>query len=186
MQERFMKQAVLPVAALAAIVIGIATADRADAHGGGNWDPFTISVVNDRARDHIVEAQVLAAEIIRGRVGGDQWPIANHDQTRDTLITAKEEVDEILEHYVNDGVNVQLPATLHARPQAGRTAAASRALAAAIALLERAAAMETADEFVAEFYAGGPAASLYELLEAHADRMAVYAMLMAATGSGEE
>ncbi|MDX1500573.1 MAG: hypothetical protein R3176_11775 [Woeseiaceae bacterium] len=147
------------------------------AHGGGNWDPFTISVVNDRARDRIVETQVLVAEIIRGRAGADDWPLPTVTETRDALITAKEEVDEIIEHYVNDGINVQLPATLHAAPQVGRTVAASRALAAAIAIVERSATLASADAFVEEFYAGGLVASLYELLEAHADRMAVYALL---------
>ncbi len=151
------------------------------AHGGGNWDPFTISVVNDRARDRVVETQVLVAEIIRGRAGAEDWPLPSFSETRDALITTKEEVDEIIEHYVNDGVNVQLPATLHTAPQAGRTVAASRALAAAIAIVERTATFDSADAFVEEFYAGGLAASLYELLEAHADRMAVYALLAEAS-----
>ena len=175
-----MRRQGLPIRAfnVVACMLLFAAGTEVAAHGGGNWDPFTISVVNERAQKHIVATQVLTAEIIRGRVGGEAWPLASNDKTRDELITAKEEVDEILEHYVNDGVNVQLPATLHAAPQVGRTAAASRALGAAIALLEHAATLESAEDFVAEFYAGGPTARLFELLEAHGDRMAVYGLLM--------
>ena len=36
-------------------------------HGGGNWDPFTIDSVNDRARDHVLKVQALMAEVIRGQ-----------------------------------------------------------------------------------------------------------------------
>lgn len=147
------------------------------AHGGGNWDPFTISVVNNRARDRAVEAQALVADIIRGRAGRKNWPVDEYDEVRNGLITAKEEVDEILEHFVNDGLNVQMPASLHSQPQAGRTMAASRALTAAIALLERVGAAPSANDFVDEFYAAGQAASLYELIDAHRDRMAVYDLL---------
>lgn len=147
------------------------------AHGGGNWDPFTISVVNNRARDRVIEAQMLVSDIIRGRVGRNEWPVDAVAEALNALRTAREEVDEILEHYVNDGVNVELSSSLHSQPQAGRTMAASRALSAAIALLERAAAAASANDFVDEFYAAGLAASLYELIDAHRDRMAVYDLL---------
>lgn len=147
------------------------------AHGGGNWNAFTIDKVNDTARAQVFDAQAMLSEVILGRGDAGDWPPSAFRTKRDELITVKEEVDEILEHYVIDGINVQAMPALHAEPRAGRTAAASQALDAGIALLDHAASMATPDAVVEDFYAGGLAARLYELLEAHSDRMDVYAAL---------
>ena len=151
-------------------------------HGGGNWNGFTIDVVNDTAEAQVTKTQLIVSDIIRGRQGTDDWPLPSLREQRDSLITAKEEVDEVLEQYVTDGINVQQVTELHSKPRVGRTVAASRALGASIALLERAGTVDTRDNFIAEFYSGGPAARLYELLEAHVDRMALYSLL---TGDNE-
>ena len=45
--------------------------ERLEAHGGGNWDPFTIDTVNNGARDRLLALQALMSEVIRGRIGGD-------------------------------------------------------------------------------------------------------------------
>lgn len=161
----------------AAALLTFIPASEVPAHGGGNWDAFTIDAVNDNARGRARDAQLLLSEVILGRAGKDEWPLASLRTTRDQLITVKEEVDEVLEHYVLDGTNIQVPESLHAEPRAGRTVAASGALNAGIALLDHAAAFEKAEDFVAEFYAGGLAAKLYELLDAHGDRMDLYAAL---------
>lgn len=161
----------------AAALLAFLPAGEAPAHGGGNWDAFTIDTVNDNARGRARDAQLLSSEVILGRAGTDEWPLASLRRARDELITIKEEVDEVLEHYVLDGMNLQVPETLHAEPRAGRTVAASGALNAGIALLDHAASFENADDLVAEFYAGGLVAKLYELLEAHGDRMDLYAAL---------
>jgi hypothetical protein len=184
LKENEMTRRFLPPGPLlaAALFLAVVAGHEAMAHGGGNWEPFTIDGVNDSARGRVIEVQALMSEIIRGRAGKDVWPLASFRETHDALMTVKEEVDEVLEHYVTDGVNVQNPAVLHAEPRVGRTAAASRALAAALALVDRAGALDSADAFVAEFYAGGVAAQLYELLEAHGDRMDLYAAL---TSAGE-
>ena len=147
------------------------------AHGGGNWNAFRIDGVNDNARARVIAIQGIFGEIIRGRSGADQWPVPALRETRDTLITAKEEVDEVLEHYVIDGINIQVFSILQAEPRAGRTVAASRALDAGIALIDHAASFDSADDFIADFYAGGLAARLYELLEAHGERMDLYKLL---------
>ncbi len=165
---------------LSAVLLSIVLpGGTASAHGGGNWDPFTIDGVNDRARVEVLKVQALISEVIRGRAGADTWPVAGLSELRDALITVKEEVDEILEHYLIDGVNVQLLAALHEEPRAGRTVAASRALDAGIAILDHAASRENADAFVSEFYAAGMAARLFELLEANVDRLDLYAALTA-------
>ncbi len=169
-----------PISALALVGLmffGATVVPPVHAHGGGNWEPFTIRVVNDRARTRIIEFQATVAEIIRRRAAAGTWPLAADAERRDELITAKEEVDEIIEHYVNDGVNVQLTTTLHGMPQAGRTIAASQALAAAIALLEHSKRFEAAADFVDEFYSGGVVARLLELVDAQRDRMDLYALL---------
>lgn len=146
-------------------------------HGGGNWNAFTIDVVNDAAEMQVTKTQLIVSDIIRGRRGSDDWPLPSLREQLDALITAKEEVDEVLEHYVIDGVNVQQAGELHSKPRVGRTASASRALGASIALLEHAGIVDTRDEFVDEFYSGELAARLYELLEAHVDRMSLYRLL---------
>ena len=147
------------------------------AHGGGNWDPFTIDGVNDNARIEVSKVHTLMAAVIRGRGGADDWPVDGMQEMRDALLTIKEVVDEVLEHYVIDGVDVQSVAILHYHPRAGRTVAASRALAAGIAIIEHAASLNNADAFITEFYAGGMAARLFELLEVNTDRMDLYAAM---------
>lgn len=164
---------------IVALLIAMTPVNQIAAHGGGNWDPFTIDGVNDNARGRILEVQGLLSEIIRGRTGGDKWPPANFRQTRDALITVKEEVDEVLEHYVIDGRNIQVAAELHAEPRAGRSVAASGGLNAAIALIDHAVSLDSADTFIQDFYAAGLAARLYELLGAHLDRMDLYSVLTA-------
>lgn len=158
--------------------------ERLEAHGGGNWDPFTIDTVNNGARDRLLALQALMSEVIRGRIGGDKWPLDDFQKTRDALLTIKEEVDEIVAHFVFDGVNIQAASQLRDEPRAGRAEAASRAIDAGIALLEDATAQENAKAFISDFYARGMTARLYELLGAHLDRMELYAALTSQSEEG--
>ena len=156
------------------------------AHGGGNWDPFTIDRVNNDARARIVEFQGLISNLISERSKAESWPPPELRRARELLHYVKEEVDEILEHYVSEGVNVQSAETIRAEPRVGRTLAATRALHACIGLIDRASAdVESQDGLIAEFYAQGPANYLYELAEAHRDRMDLYAQLTAIAGQSE-
>lgn len=160
---------------LAIVALGLLLQSESVAHGGGNWNAFRIDAVNDDARANIIKVYGLMTELILGRLKSDSWPAPELNRARDELITVKGEVDEVLEHYVIDGTDVQQVSALHREPRAGRTAAASAALSAAIALLERASSMDNADDFAKEFYAQGAANRLYELVGAHADRMDLYA-----------
>ena len=126
-----------------------------------------------------MKVHVLIADVIRGRTGVDDWPVDGLQVMRDALITVKEEVDEILEHYLVEGINVQNVPVLHANPRAGRTVAASQALDAGIAIIKYAASRDNADTFIAEFYAGDMPARLFELLATNVDRMDLYAALTA-------
>ena len=159
------------------VAVLLLTGNVALAHGGGNWDEFTIDVVNDKARGRALEVQSLASEMLRGRIGADKWPPAGLREMRDSLITVKEEVDEILEHYMIEGVNIHVASSLRAEPRAGRSVAASMALGAGIALIDLAATFDKADGFIGDFYTSGMTARLYELLEAHLDRMELYASI---------
>ncbi len=149
------------------------------AHGGGNWNDFTIDRMNNDAEKRVLKLQQEISNLIRMRTETKVWPMPEFQRLRDELLSAKEEVDEVLEHFVSDGENLQLTENLRASPRMGRTAAASRALEASVALIGRAAALENQEAFVKEFYAHGLAAYLYELLEAHKDRMDLYGELTA-------
>lgn len=167
----------IPLGFFAMVLPLLFFASLAMSHGGGNWNAFRIDVVNDAAQTQVIETQLIVSDIIRGRRGTDEWPLPSLREKRDALITAKEEVDEVLEHYAIDGINVQQVTELHDKPRVGRTVAASRALGASIALLELAGSTETSDKFIDDFYSAGLAARLYELLESHVDRMALYSLL---------
>lgn len=149
----------------------------AEAHGGGNWNAFRIDAANDDAREQALATRDRVANIIRGRGGNEVWNEDSFREARDSLITVKEVVDEILEHYVADGVNLDSAPALKNDPRAGRTVAASRALSASIALLEYAPSLPTQNEFIDEFYASGPSSLLYELIGAHVDRMDLYELV---------
>ena len=151
--------------------------DQVRAHGGDNWEPFTINGVNDDARGEVLKVHTLMADVIRGRAGTDDWPVDGLKERRDTLLTVKDVIDEILEHYLFEGINVQTVSALHAKPRAGRTVAASRALAAGIAIIEYATSLDNADVFITEFYTGDLPARLLELLEVNVDRMDLYAAM---------
>ena len=153
--------------------------DQVRAHGGGNWDPFTIDGLNDDARSDVLKVHALMADVIRGRAGADDWPVDGLQEMRDALLTVKAVVDEILEHYLIEGIDVQSVSVLHAHPRAGRTVAASRALEAGISIIEHAASLDDADAFITEFYIGDMAARLFELLEVNVDRMDLYAAITA-------
>lgn len=148
------------------------------AHGGGNWNAFRIDQVVDQVQLHVLQVQIDITNLIRGRTEATTWPMPELVRARDALHGIKEEVDEILAHYVIDGMNLQLVENLHKEPRAGRTVAANQAVMASIALIERAGAAENQAAFTLEFYAAGPTAHLYELLDAHRDRMALYGVLM--------
>lgn len=164
-------------AVIASLVIMVF--DQVRAHGGGNWDPFTIDGANDDARIEVIKVQAFMTDIIRGRAGTDQWPVKALQESRDKLLSVKEVVDEILEHYVTDGVNIHTVQVLHANPRAGRTVAASRALDAGISIIEHAASLDSAKAFVAEFHSRAMAARLFELVEVNVDRMDLYAVMTA-------
>jgi hypothetical protein len=163
----------------AVAVLALAVDADVSAHGGGNWDPFTIDRVNNDAQARVIELQQEISNVIRGRGDSSEWPTPELQRMRDKLFSVKEEVDEILEHYVSDGANLQLAKNLRDEPRMGRTAAASRSLDASIALITHAASLEGREAFMKEFFSHGTAAYLYELLEAHADRMVLYGELMA-------
>jgi len=163
------------------LVVFSSSFDHVWAHGGDNWDPFTIDGVNDNARVEVLKAQALVANVIRGRIGAEDWPVAGLQEVRDSLLTAKEVVDEVLEHYLVEGVDVRSTAALHAEPRAGRSVAASRSLAAGINIIEYAATLDDADTFITKFYLGDMPAQLFELLEVNVDRMDLYAAMTANT-----
>jgi hypothetical protein len=164
----------------ALLILVIVSGTEVCAHGGGNWNDFTIDRVNNSAQSKVLELQQAVSSLIRSRTETTDWPMPELQRLRDDLLSVKEEVDEILEHYVSDGANLQLLENLRADPRMGRTAAASRSLDACIALIAHAATLENKDAFIKEFYSRGTAAYLYELLEAHKDRMALYGELTAA------
>ncbi len=85
------------------------------AHGGGTWEPFTIDGVNNNARIEVSKVHTLMAAVIRGRSGADDWPVDGLQEMRDALLTIKEVVDEVLEHYVIDGVDVQSKSLPHVK-----------------------------------------------------------------------
>ena len=153
--------------------------DHVRAHGGDNWDPFTIDGVNDNARVEVLKVQVLMAGVIRGRIGAEDWPVAGLQEMRDSLLTVKEVVDEVLDHYLVEGIDVRSTAALHAEPRAGRSVAASRSLAAGINIVGYAATLSDADTFITKFYLGDMPAQLFELLEVNIDRMDLYAAMTA-------
>jgi len=159
------------------VLLALSPAAEVTAHGGGNWDPFTIDTVNNHAHERLLELRGLMSEVIRGRMGDEEWPLAEFQETRDQMITVKEEVDEILEHFVLDGMNIQDTSLLRTKPRAGRSEAANRGLDAGIAMIEHATSLESAEAVIGDFYARGMTARLYELLEAHIDRMELYAVL---------
>lgn len=166
----------LPFILCVASALTGATTD-AVAHGGGNWSAYNIDRVLDDVKERVLDAQSEMSDIIRRRSLAETWPAPGLDRMRDELIVLQEQVDEILDHYLAEGVNLTSPEQLRATPMSGRSVAAGAALTACVALLARASDLETQDAFIGELYSGGPAARLLELVDAHRDRMDLYEAL---------
>ena len=62
------------------------------AHGGGNWEPFTIDGVNDDARIEVSKVHALMATVIRGRSGADDWPVDGTKERRGAVLSFREGV----------------------------------------------------------------------------------------------
>lgn len=160
---------------VASCIVAITVSVEAIAHGGGNWHEFTIERVNDEVHGRIVRIQQDLTTLIRGQSGDvSASPAEELTRTRDELIEAKEQVEEILEHYAVEGVNVHAPQVRRAQPIIGRTMAANSALEAGIGILNRAIQLDDRKAFIEEFYSQQDLTHLFQLLESHRDRMELY------------
>ena len=174
----------------AAIIVGLfgmASAADIAAHGDQDWNEFTIDNKNDQVEQKIQQVKNLVADVVLQRRNVTEWPDPELLRTRDELVLLQEELEDMVNHFTEDGIRVQLPSSLRENPRAGRGVAGSFAVETGIRLLEHMAAAENRAAIEQEMHTDGTAAMLFDLMDAYADNMALYGLLTTASGkSGSE
>lgn len=152
-------------------------AGQASAHGEADWNDFKIDNKNEQVELGVQQVRDQIADVVLGRRQVQGWPDAELVRTRDKLVHLAEEVDAMLQHFREDGILIQFSESLREHPRAGRAVAGSHAIEVAIALLDRMAASAGPEVFEEELHEGGTGAWMFDLMDAYAEMMWLYAQL---------
>lgn len=147
------------------------------AHGDTNWNEYTIEKVNKEVTSDIQRVQSLVAHVVLSQKEPDAWPTPEMRQLETELKELQEEVDDMINHLTQDGIDIQSRAQLVADPRAGRGVAAGDALQTCIDLLDHAASLAGRKELAQELDTDGLAAYMYDLLDAQSLNMELYGRL---------
>lgn len=159
---------------------------RAWAHGETNWNDFTIDRVNNQVLTSVGRVQDLIANVVLSEKKPASWPTPVMQQTEKELKELQEDVNDMVDHLVQDGLDVQSAEQLMNNPRAGRGVAASRALQTSLDLLDHAASLAGRDALAKELHTDGLAAYMYDLLDAQKRNMALYKKLSDVTGGAKK
>lgn len=147
------------------------------AHGDQDWNEFTIDNKNDQVDRAIEQLKNAIADVILERRKISAWPDPQLQRLRNELMHTQEELQDMLNHFGEDGIRIQLTSALRENPQAGRAVAGSHAIETGIELLERMAASDGVAAVEQEFHTDGIAALLFDLMSVYADNMRLYEAL---------
>ncbi|MDX1498498.1 MAG: hypothetical protein R3176_01290 [Woeseiaceae bacterium] len=161
-----------------AAVAGLLLATVATAHGEGDWNDFKVDNKNEAVAQQLAHTRKIISDIVLARRPVTEWPDLELMRARDRLAHLAEEVDAMLDHFREDGITIQFTDSLHEHPRAGQSVAARHALETCIDLIDHMAALDGVEAFADELHEGGPAAYLFDLMDAYVDNMALYGRLV--------
>jgi len=164
-------------ASLLPLLILAGAADVA-AHGELDWNDFTIDNKTAAVETSIQRTRKVISDIVLGRREVPKWPDSELLRAKDDLVNLKEELDDMLDHFVEDGVRLQLTQSLRANPRAGRAVAGSHAIEIGIELIDHIGSLDGPTAFADELHEGGIGAYMFDLMDAYADNMGLYGELM--------
>ncbi|MBT8098724.1 MAG: hypothetical protein KJO82_03185, partial [Gammaproteobacteria bacterium] len=144
------------------------------AHGEADWNEFKIDNKNKGVATSLAYAREEISDVVMGRRTVSRWPDLELLRLRDQLALLSEEVDDMLNHFREDGIILQVNRSLRENPRAGQAVAGSHALEMCIELLDHMAALDSAAAFADELHDGGIGAYMFDLMDAYAENMALY------------
>lgn len=171
--------------AVLVLVSGVLLTGNAMAHGETDWDDFKIDNKNQSVATSLAHARGAMSDVVMGRREVTAWPDLELLRIRDQLSVLGEEVDDMLNHFREDGIILQVTRSLRENPRAGQTVAGSHALETCIGLLDHIATLDSAAAFADELHAGGIGAYMFDLMDAYADNMSLYGEMINHAHPGE-
>lgn len=162
-------------------VFSLAFLGDVSAHGESDWNDFKVDNKNNSVEAHIQHVRQLISDIVLGRREISRWPDRELLRARDELVHLKEEMDDMLNHFTEDGVHLQLTDSLRSNPRAGRSVAASHAVEICVELIEHIASLDGPAAFEEELHTGGKGLYMFDLMDSYADQMGLYAELIKKT-----
>jgi hypothetical protein len=163
------------------LLLGLAFAADVAAHGELDWNDFKIDNKNNSVETSIQHAKQVISDIVLARREVSKWPDPELLRVQNDLSSLKEEVDDMLNHFREDGIHMQLTSALRANPRAGRAVAGSYAIEIGIELIEHMTSLDSPAAFADELHTGGIGAYMFDLMDAYADNMGLYAALIEKT-----
>ena len=144
------------------------------AHGETDWNDFKIDNKNNLVETNIQHVKRVISDVILGRPATARWPDPDLLRARDELVILKEDIDDMLNHFTEDGVRLTLTRSLRENPRAGRAVAGSYAIEIGIELLEHIASLDSSAAFEEELHTGGIGAYMFDLMDLFVDNMGLY------------
>lgn len=104
---------------------------------------------------------------------------------RKTLADLQEELDDLLGHFKEDGINIRNKIELHKHPRAGRSVSANMAIETTMALVEHINSLENPQAFESELHEDGIGAYMFDLMDSYLEQMSLYGTLLKSTQAHE-
>lgn len=158
-------------------IVSLVFAGDVLAHGDMDWNDFTIDNKNNSVEVSLQQVRKLIGDLVLDRRPVPTWPDPDLLRVKAELLDLQEEMDDLLNHFGEDKINIRLPSSLRQHPRAGRSVAASHAIEVAVDLLSHIARSDGPESFEEELHEGGIGSYMFDLMESYADMMSLYGAL---------
>jgi hypothetical protein len=155
------------------------------AHGDMDWNDFIIDNKNDLVIVNIKHVKKVISDVVLARRAVPRWPDQELVLLEKTLADLQEELDDLLGHFKEDGINIRNNKELHEHPRAGRSVSANMAIEATMALVEHINSLENSQAFESELHEDGIGAYMFDLMDSYLEQMSLYGDLLKSTQAHE-
>jgi hypothetical protein len=167
------------------LISGLIFLTNAFAHGDMDWNDFTIDNKNDLVVVNIQHVKKVISNVVLARRAVTRWPDHELVLLEKTLADLQEELDDLLGHFKEDGINIRYNMELHEHPRAGRSVSANMAVETAMALVEHINSLENPQVFESELHEDGIGAYMFDLMDSYLEQMSLYADLLKSSQTHE-
>jgi hypothetical protein len=148
------------------------------AHGAMDWNDFTMDNKTAGVLVSIDHLNKVIADIVMARRPVPLWPDPELMAAQRDVIDLQDELEDMLVHFREDGIDTRIYSVLHTHPRAGRAVATLMALEAAENVLSYIISTKDKNVFAAELEQDGIPAYMLDLLDAYVEQIALYSDLV--------